>query len=148
MRALCADGAEKQAGEAAVSARADHQHVGTLRLGYEHRARRALDNATLYSNPAEIGNRVAERCLERGLGSAVHVAEIGKDSGIQASFYSGCFEGELPGMHGAQCRLAQFRFVHGKLERCLRALRMVDADDDHAHLMPFPRSCAIQAGRQ
>jgi hypothetical protein len=132
VRTLLTDRSEQQPGEATVSARADDEQVGVARLVDEDGGRRSFADLPLDGDAVGVGHNLVHDRVERDLGAAAQLAEIGAGDGREALDALDPDVAELPGMDDAQGCLSQLRLVEREPEGGLRSLRAVDADDDQA----------------
>jgi hypothetical protein len=131
VRALLADRAQEQLGEAAVAARANEEQIRVARSATSTAADGpSTTRGSTSTSPASgiTSHRVA---LSAAAARVAKLVQLTADPRQDALHTRNADVAELPGMDGAEFRVPQLGLLEREAERFLRSGRVVDTDDDH-----------------
>src|SRR6516165_3048888 len=128
MHAVLADRTEQRLGQAAVTARAHDEQVGSVGRVYQH-----LPGSAFYHAGADLdlgvdGAHSGHRLGEDGEGVLLVVGHVGRR-------YPAGTRGDVPGGHRLHYRSGQLRLVNGPAQRGLGRLEAIHSDHDAALLI-------------
>jgi hypothetical protein len=131
LRALLAHRSEQESGEAAVTARADDQQVGTHGGLDEDRCGRPLNGRALEFDPGVGTGHLRDGSVEESVGPGLERADVDP--------HRRCEPGRgyvriRPGIDDPQPRAAEPSFLKRPAQRFHRFRGAVDADNDLAHV--------------